>query len=82
MKRSTVIYQQIGNHNAGVIILHLHRLWCRNPKYCSRLLRRLPYEKIKPIERRVSQQYWWVYKGFEFEAYLRKIIFDLYINHE
>lgn len=79
MKRSTVIYQQIGNHNAGDIILHLHRLWCRNPKHCAALLKRLPYEKVKPIERWVSQCFWWVYRGFEFESFLRQIAHEKFI---
>ena len=79
MKRSTVIYQQIGNHNASEIILHLHRLWCRNPKHCKTLLNKLPYKKVKPIERRVSQCFWWVYKGAEFETFLRQIALEKYI---
>ena len=79
MKRSTVIFQQINNHNAGDIILHLHRLWCRNPKHCAALLKRLPFEKVKPIERWVSQCFWWVHRAWEFETFLREIVFDKFI---
>lgn len=74
MKRSTVIFQQISDHNASDIIFHLHRLWCKNPKNCAHLLKRLPYEKIKPIERWVAHHFWWVHKGFEFETFLRLIV--------
>lgn len=76
MKRSTVIYQHINNKNAAEIILHLHRLWCKQPKTCAYLLRRLSSEMIRPIRRRVSQQFWWVYRSFDFEMFLNKIEYE------
>lgn len=78
MKRSTVIYQMIGNHNASDIVLHLHRLWLKNPKNCKYLLRKLSYEKVHRIERWLTQCFWWIYRDDDFMEFLANIIREKY----
>nr|DAX83363.1 MAG TPA: hypothetical protein [Caudoviricetes sp.] len=80
MKRTTVIFQAINNDNAHIIIFHLHKLFCRKPNVCRRLLNKMEYQQVYNIERRVSQQFWWLYKGEDFQLHIRSIVFKKYKN--